>query len=72
MADGFAPYPGPVLFLTGEKSDHTIQNEKWEEIKSAFPAYMTDYKLKTIANASHWMFADSQPAVKAAIKEFLE
>lgn len=53
-------YPGPTLFLRGEKSDYIADNDL-TEIKRHFPKATLD----TISNAGHWLHAENP-------KEFLD
>lgn len=60
-------YPGPALFLAGEKSDY-VQADHHPEIKRLFP----EAEIKIIHGAAHWIHADQPEAVIEAFREFLE
>ena len=68
---GFPEYPkktysGPSLFLRGANS-HYIPDSATSTIKQLFPSA----KLRTIANASHWLHAEQPTAVVEALLEFV-
>jgi len=61
-----AKYPGPSLFIIGEKSDY-VQSHHMSTIKSLFPNSETT----TILGAGHWVHAESQEAFLKVVEEFL-
>ena len=62
-----AAYPGPTLFLRGERSDYlTVHHEP--RIGALFPRASID----TIAGAGHWLHAEQPAAVTERIARFLD
>lgn len=59
------PYPGPALFLQGERSPYLTPQDK-EEIRRLFPAA----HIETIPGAGHWVHVDNPSAVIKALKRF--
>lgn len=55
-------YPGPTLFLRGDRSDY-VKAQDEPLIRRHFPAV----RIETIANAGHWMHADKPNAVLASL-----
>ena len=51
------PYPGPTLWVRGEKSAY-VQDSDLEAIGSLFPAFA----LETVAGAGHWIHAEKPEA----------
>jgi esterase len=69
---GFPPtadlqFPGPVLFLYGSRSDY-VTGEGLPRIRALFPLA----RLRTIANAGHWVYADQPQEFLAAVSGFLK
>ncbi len=62
---GPVTYPGPVLWLRGERSDY-VRPEHEPEMRQYFPAV----ELQTVADAGHWVHADQPQAVIAALLAF--
>ena len=60
------PYPGPTLFLGGERSDY-IRPEHRPDITAAFPAA----KFVTLKNAGHWLHADNPEGFLAVAEAFM-
>ncbi len=63
--DGAQPFAGPALFVRGETSDY-ILDEDIPEIKRLFP----NSRLVTIAQASHWLHAETPDNFCRHLKEF--
>lgn len=59
-------FPGPTLFLAGERSGY-LKPEHRPEIERLFPAATVE----TIAGAGHWVHADAPEAFVAAVNRFL-
>ncbi len=59
------PYPGPALFLRGERSPY-IRLQDEAEIRRLFPAA----RIQTIPQAGHWVHVDNPSAVVQAIQRF--
>jgi esterase len=62
-----APFTKATLFIRGGKSDY-ISDTDWPAIQNLFPAA----KLATIAEAGHWVHADSPEKFLSVIREFLK
>lgn len=60
-----APYPGPALFLRGEKSNY-IEGADLNEIRALFPAA----GMESIAGAGHWLHVERPEAFAGAVKKF--
>lgn len=60
------PFPGPALFVRGERSDY-IQDTDWPVIETLFPAA----RLETITGAGHWVHADAPEALLQVVRSFL-
>ncbi|NQV01344.1 MAG: alpha/beta fold hydrolase [Bacteroidia bacterium] len=60
-------YPGPALFIRGERSDY-ILNSDLPAIHKKFPGGT----VRTIAGASHWVHADNPGEFYQAVSSFLE
>jgi pimeloyl-ACP methyl ester carboxylesterase len=70
LIEGFpdltGPYPGPTLFLAGERSDY-IRPEHAGRIAALFP----QAERATIPAAGHWVHADNPDAFVALVAAFL-
>ncbi|WP_295446041.1 alpha/beta fold hydrolase [uncultured Thiodictyon sp.] len=66
-AAGDLQFPGPVLFLYGSRSDY-VTGEGLPRIRALFPLA----RLRTIANAGHWVYADQPDEFLAAVSGFLK
>ena len=62
---GPVSYPGPVLWLRGERSDYVLPEHE-PAMRRLFPAV----ELRTVPSAGHWVQADQPQAVIAALLEF--
>jgi esterase len=60
-------FPGPVLFIYGSRSDY-VTGEALPRIRHLFPLA----RLRTIANAGHWVYADQPEAFVAAVAGVLK
>ncbi len=60
------PYPGPTLFVRGEKSGY-VRDADWPEIERLFP----HAQLVTIPDAGHWVHAEAPQALAEAVVSFL-
>ncbi|WP_295390766.1 alpha/beta fold hydrolase [uncultured Thiodictyon sp.] len=65
-AAGGLQFPGPVLFLYGSRSDY-VSGAGLPRIRALFPLA----RLRTIANAGHWVYADQPDDFIAAVSGFL-
>ncbi len=61
------PYPGPVLFLKGERSPY-IRPEHEAEIYRLFP----HARILTVPGAGHWVHADNPVFVEGAVRDFIQ
>ena len=61
------PFPGPCLFIRGEKSDY-IPDADWPGIRNDFPSA----ELVTIPGAGHWVHIDARDAFLDAVLRFLD
>jgi len=61
-----ATYPGPALFLAGERSTY-IQPAHRPTIRALFPAA----RFVTLKNAGHWVHADNPEGFIAVVETFL-
>ncbi len=61
---GPVSYPGPVLWLRGERSDY-VRDEHLPAMRELFPAV----ELQTVPGAGHWVQADNPEAVVAALEQ---
>ena len=59
---GPVSYPGPVLWLRGERSDY-VRDDDLPAMRRLFPAV----ELQTVPAAGHWVHADNPAAVIAAL-----
>jgi pimeloyl-ACP methyl ester carboxylesterase len=66
MMSSDANYPGPTLFLAGEKSDYILPQDH-AQIASQFPQAI----VKTIPKAGHWLHAENSVAFAAEVADFL-
>ncbi|HYN79616.1 MAG TPA: alpha/beta fold hydrolase [Lamprocystis sp. (in: g-proteobacteria)] len=69
---GFPPaagraFPGPAQFIYGSRSDY-VTGAGLPHIRELFPLS----RLRTIANAGHWVYADQPEAFVAALSGFLK
>lgn len=60
------PYAGPVLFVTGARSDY-VQDADRPVIRALFPAA----RFVAIPNAGHWLHAEQPAAFNATVDTFL-
>lgn len=60
------PFPGPALFLRGEKS-HYVPENSVPEIRALFP----QARLETIAQAGHWVQAEAPEEFIRRVSTFL-
>jgi pimeloyl-ACP methyl ester carboxylesterase len=60
------PFPGPTLFICGEKSNY-IRDDDFPQIRALFP----NAALVTIPNAGHWVHADAPDLFAKAVLDFL-
>jgi pimeloyl-ACP methyl ester carboxylesterase len=60
-------FDGPVLFLTGKRSDY-VRPEHWPRIRALFPAA----RHEALADAGHWLHAEAPAAFIAAVEAFLK
>ena len=60
-------FPGPSLFVYGSRSDY-VTKHGLPRIRALFPLA----RLRTIANAGHWVYADQPDAFVAAVRGFLK
>lgn len=60
-------YPGPTLFVRGEKSDY-VPDRHLEVIRKYFPAA----EISTVADAGHWLHAEKPQAFTEAVTPFLD
>ena len=60
------PYPGPALFVRGERSSY-VRDEDVPEIERLFPRA----HIVTIPDAGHWVHADAPKALADAVLSFL-
>lgn len=63
---GDRQYPGPALFVRGEKSTY-VQDQDMTRITTLFP----QATLTTVPNAGHWVHADAPAAVEQIVRAFL-
>lgn len=61
------PFPGPALFLYGARSDY-IQGRYLPAIRALFPFA----RLRAVAGAGHWLYAEQPDAVARALQGFLQ
>jgi esterase len=59
-------YPGPALFLYGDRSDY-LQPEHWPAIRDRFPFA----RLRPVTDAGHWVYAERPQEVLTALQGFL-
>lgn len=64
--DAGAAFPGPALFLAGERSDYLVPDDH-PRIRAWFPAA----RIASIAGAGHWLHADAPDSVLNHINGFL-
>jgi pimeloyl-ACP methyl ester carboxylesterase len=64
--DGMS-YAGEVLFLYGERSDYVLPEYR-ERILSLFPLA----RLRMLAQAGHWIYAEQLEAFSGAVKAFVK
>ena len=62
---GTAPYDGPVLWLTGERSTY-VRDEHLEPMRRLFPSV----RQVVVPDAGHWVHADQPQTVIDALLEF--
>jgi esterase len=60
-------YPGPSLFVGGERSRYLQEKRDSDAIRTWFPTAM----VRMIANAGHWLHADRPDEVVAVLGDFL-
>lgn len=61
-----APYPGPVLWLSGANSDY-VRRDYAPAMRALFPRV----QLVTVKGAGHWVHSDQPAVFLAAIRQFL-
>jgi pimeloyl-ACP methyl ester carboxylesterase len=66
-AAGGKNFPGPVLFVYGSRSDY-VTGAGLPRIRELFPLA----RLRSIANAGHWVYADQPEAFVSAVAGFLK
>lgn len=59
-------FPGPTLFLAGEKSRYILPEDK-DDIKRQFP----NVRFETVPNAGHWVQAENPQAFDSFVADFL-
>ncbi len=64
--DDYSPYPGPALFINGERSPYLLA-EHHTKILSHFPHAV----FHTIADAGHWLHVEQPTAFTTALENFL-
>jgi esterase len=62
-----APYPGPVLWLAGERSDY-VRPDYAPVMRSLFPRV----QLVTIKDAGHWLHSDQPTVFLSVLRRFLQ
>jgi pimeloyl-ACP methyl ester carboxylesterase len=60
-----APYPGPVLWLLGDRSTH-VPASSHAPMRQLFPRL----RLVTVKDAGHWVQADAPTVVSGALRQF--
>lgn len=60
------PYPGPVLFVAGGRSDYVLPAYR-DTIRALFPAA----RVVTLKDASHWVHADDPEGFLSAVEAFI-
>ena len=60
------PYPGPTLFVAGERSDYIRESDR-PAIRASFPAS----RFVTLRGAGHWLHVDAPAAFAAVVEAFL-
>jgi esterase len=60
------PYPGPVLWLAGERSGY-VRRDHAPAMRTLFPRV----QLVTIKNAGHWVHSEQPDVVVAVLRRFL-
>jgi pimeloyl-ACP methyl ester carboxylesterase len=60
------PYPGPVAFVAGARSDY-IRPEHRAPIRALFPKA----RFVTMKDSGHWVHADNPPGFVAVVQAFL-
>ncbi len=63
---GVEPYPGPVLWVRGERSEHVL-DEHDEEMRTLFPRV----RRLTVRNAGHWVHSEQPAAFASVLDAFL-
>ena len=61
-----APFEGKTLFVGGGRSDYIIEDDK-SRIRELFP----NSEIKTIAEAGHWIHAETPDKLLSVIRDFL-
>ncbi len=61
-----SPFPGPSLFIRGEKSDYLVDDDL-AHIQKLFPAAV----IWTIANAGHWVHVEAPEDFYNKVEDFL-
>ncbi len=59
------PYPGPVLWMSGERSDY-VRPEYADAMRTLFPRT----QLVTVKGAGHWVHADRPEVFQATLRRF--
>ncbi len=65
--EGKERFPGPALFVRGEKSDYVTEN-RFVAIRTHFPAA----EIKTVPGAGHWVHAEKPKEFAETVKPYLE
>jgi pimeloyl-ACP methyl ester carboxylesterase len=64
--DGVAPYPGPVLWLAGERSGYVR-----EEYEEAMSRWFPRHRRVTIKGAGHWLHSERPEVFTEVLRQFL-
>lgn len=67
QASSSRPFTGPTLFLYGARSDY-IEGRYLPAIRALFPFA----RLRAVAGAGHWLYAEQPEAVTRALEGFLQ
>jgi pimeloyl-ACP methyl ester carboxylesterase len=62
----FSPYPGPALFIAGERSNYVRADDR-PAIRKMFPAA----RFVTLKGAGHWVHADNPTGFVGVLEAFL-
>jgi pimeloyl-ACP methyl ester carboxylesterase len=64
--EGLAPYPGPVLWVRGDRSEHVLEDHA-AEMSRLFPRV----RKLTVRNAGHWVHSEQPVAFAGVLEAFL-